>query len=344
MSFVSFQNSSDKAVLTLMKPDAVARMPRVRPCAVQTPQGDKVPFGKRLRRDLRRNRQLYLMLLPVFAFYLIFHYQPMYGAIIAFKNYSPMLGIMKSPWVGVSHFVSFFGSYYFWRILKNTLIISLSSFVFGFPAPIILALLINEIRSRIFAKTVQTITYMPHFISMVVICSMIVEFTSNTGFITYLLSRIGFPVQTMLNNPSLFVPIYVISGIWQETGWGSIIYLAALAGIDQQLYEAATIDGAGRWKQTLHVTLPGLLPTIIILLIMRVGSIMSVGYEKIILLYNPVIYSTADVISTFVYRKGILDYNWSYSTAVGLFNSIVNFILVFTTNYISKKTSETSLW
>jgi putative aldouronate transport system permease protein len=293
---------------------------------------------------MTKNGQLYLIALPVLAYYIIFHYAPMYGAQIAFKDFSPAGGITGSPWVGFKHFSDFFGSIYFIRVLKNTLTISLTSLVFGFPAPIILALLLNELRGRRFSRTVQLITYMPHFISMVVICGMILEFTSQNGLISVVLSWFGIPAKTMLNDARLFVPIYVISGIWQGIGWGSIIYLAALTGIDQELYQAASIDGAGRWKQTLYVTLPGLLPTIIVLLILRTGNILSVGAEKIILLYNPAIYETSDVISSYVYRRGLLNADWSFSSAVGLFNSVVNFILVASVNWLARRTSDTSLW
>jgi len=298
----------------------------------------------RFLREMTKNGQLYLIALPVIAYYVLFHYAPMYGAQIAFKDFSPAGGIAGSPWVGFKHFEDFFGSIYFIRVLKNTLTISITSLVFGFPAPIILALLINELRSRKFSRTVQLITYMPHFISMVVICGMILEFTSQSGLISVVLSWFGIPARTMLNDAGLFVPIYVISGIWQGVGWGSIIYLAALTGIDQELYQAASIDGAGRWKQTLYVTLPGLMPTIIVLLILRTGNILSVGAEKIILLYNPSIYETSDVISSYVYRRGLLNADWSFSSAVGLFNSVVNFILVASVNWLARRTSDTSLW
>lgn len=298
----------------------------------------------RFRREMAKNRELYLIALPVIAYYIIFHYGPMYGAVIAFKDFSPAAGILRSPWIGLTHFRDFFSSVYFVRVIRNTLTISLTSLVFGFPAPIILALLINELRNVRFSRSVQTITYMPHFISMVVICGMIREFTAETGLVSVLLSYVGVPAQTMLNDAKLFVPIYVISGIWQEVGWGSIIYLAALAGIDQQLYQAASIDGAGRWRQTLHVTLPCLLPTVIVLLILRTGNVLSVGSEKIILLYNAAIYETSDVISSYVYRRGLLNSDWSFSSAVGLFNSAVNFVLVSFVNWLSRRTNEVSLW
>lgn len=301
-------------------------------------------FGIRFAKDFKKNKELYVIIAPVILFYILFHYAPMYGAIIAFKDYIPAKGFFESEWVGLKHFADFFQSFYFWRILKNTLLISVNMLVFGFPAPILLALLINELKSKWFSRTVQTVTYMPHFISMVVICGMIAQFTRDNGFVTAFLANFGMPKDTMLSKPDLFVPVYVISGIWQEVGWGSIIYLAALAGVDQELYEAAKIDGAGRWKQTVYITIPSIIPTIIILLILRMGTMMNVGFEKIILLYNPAIYETADVISSFVFRKGLQEFSWSFSSAVGLFNSVINFTLVVTANWISKKTNETSLW
>lgn len=307
------------------------------------------PFAKKsLKRtiamDFQRNKMLYLMFLPVLLFYILFHYVPMYGAVIAFKDFSPMKGIFGSPWAGLKHFEAFFNSYYFWRILRNTLNLSLTSLVIGFPAPIILALLINELRGKIFPRLVQTVTYIPHFVSLVVICGMIKDFTLDTGVINQVLRYFGWQPVTMLSKPELFTPIYVISGIWQEVGWGSIIYLAALTSVDPQLYEAATIDGAGRFKQLLHITLPGILPTIIVMLILRTGKLLNVGFEKIILLYNPAIYETADVISSFVYRKGLLEFNWSFSAAVGLFNSVINFFLLWSTNWLSRKFQGDSLW
>jgi len=224
------------------------------------------------------------------------------------------------------------------------LIISISSLVFSFPAPIILALLLNEVHNKYFKKISQTVYYMPHFISLVVVCSLIKLFTSDTGIVTQLLSYFGYHSGSMLTQTSIFVPIYVISGIWQHVGWDSIIYTAAISGIDQSLYEAAKIDGSNRWQQTLHVTLPGISNTIVILLLLQIGNLMNVGYEKIILLYNPAIYETSDVISSFVFRKGLLESNWSFSAAVGLFNSVINFILVVVFNQISRKVNNFSLW
>jgi len=290
----------------------------------------------------------YIMVLPVLAFYLIFAYKPMFGAVIAFKNFSPLRGIFGSPWAanyGFKNFLDFFKSFYFARTLRNTITISLSSIVFGFPLPIILALLINETKNRYFKKTVQTISYMPHFISLVVVCSMITLFTGQDAFIVQTMHFFGYKgTQNLLNIKEYFVPIYVISGIWQEAGWSCIIYLAALSGIDMELYEAARIDGAGRWRQTIHVTLPGLLSTIILLLILAVGGVMNVGFEKIILLSNDFVMERADVISSYVYRRGLVNGSWSFSTAVGLFNSVINFLLVVLANNLSRRFTGKGLW
>lgn len=297
-----------------------------------------------VKKDLYKNKVLYFMVLPVLIYYILFAYLPMYGIVMAFQDYKPALGVLHSKWVGMENFIDFFSSSYFMRILKNTVTISLASIIFGFPAPILLALLINEVKNKYFVKTVQTITYLPHFISLVVVCGMIKDFTSSNGIITKLLLPIVGDNISLLTKAEWFVPIYVISDIWQGVGWGSIIYIAALSGVDQELYEAASIDGCGRLRSTWHVTLPGILPTIVIMLILRMGSVLSVGYEKIILLYNPTIYSTADVISSFIYRKGLQEYNWSYGTAVGLFNSLINVIFLIVTNKIGRKVSEISLW
>lgn len=303
------------------------------------------PFSKRVRVDWKRNKGIYLLLIPVIAFYIVFKYFPMYGASIAFQDYVPTLGISGSEWIGFEHFIDFFTGRKFFVILRNTLVISVCSLIFCFPAPIILALLMNELRNKLYTRTVQTVTYLPHFISLVVICGLIKNFTANTGFISQIVSTFtGADPTTMLNNPKMFVPIYIISEIWQATGWGSIIYLAALTGVDQQLYEAAMIDGAGRFRQTISVTIPCIMPTIITMLILKIGNILNVGYEKIILLYNPLIYDTSDVISTYVYREGLLNQNYGYSTAVGLFNSLINFIFLLTANYLSKRYTETSLF
>ncbi|NQX71217.1 sugar ABC transporter permease [Paenibacillus alba] len=307
-------------------------------------KGTEATFPTRFRRDFLLNKYLYLMMVPVVAYYLIFHYAPMYGALIAFKEYTPNKGILGSEWVGFQHFQEFFSSYYFWRILKNTVIISLYSLCFEFPAPIILAIMINELANKKFQRFVQTVTYMPYFISLIVIAGMVKDFTNSGGLINNLLTHVGFNDTAMLQKPEMFRTIYILSEIWQKIGWESIIYLAALMSIDQEQYEASKIDGANRWKQIWHITLPGILPTIAIMFILRMGNLLNVGFEKIILLYNPSTYDTADVISSFVYRKGLLEFGWSYSSAVGLFNSVINLALLVTANKISKRVSENSLW
>lgn len=305
---------------------------------------NKQSFFERAKKDFHRNRALYLLMIPVLIFYIVFHYAPMYGAVIAFKDYTPALGVTKSPWVGLENFTRFFGSPYFWRLIRNTLLLSFYNLIFGFPAPIILALLLNEVHNKKFKSLTQTVTYLPHFISMVVVTGMITTFCMSNGMINDIIVLFGGERSPLLQNPNLYRTIYVVSSIWQEVGWGSIIYLSALSGVDSQLYEAASIDGAGKWKQTLNVTLPGIAPTIITMLILKMGSLMSLGYEKTILLYNASTYETADIISSYIYRVGLLDQDWSYSTAIGLFNSVINCILLILTNRISKKLSDTSLW
>lgn len=247
--------------------------------------------------------------------------------------------------MGLQNFRDFFSSVYFKRTVTNTLAISLLELAISFPATILFALLLNEIKSKRFKKVVQTVSYMPHFISMVVVAGLIMDFCNSRGVIASIVAMFnGGKTQNLLGSPEYWRPVYIISGLWKELGFGSIIYLAALSGVDQQLYEAAEIDGASRFKQTIHVTLPGIAPTIIIMLILKIGQIMSVGYEKTILLYNPQVYETADIISSYVYRKGLLEFNYGYSTAVGMFNSVVNFILLVSANYWSKKFTETSLF
>ncbi len=309
-----------------------------------TRRAESYDFKKEFRDNMRKNWSLYLMVLPVLAFYLIFCYKPMYGAIIAFKQYTPGLGIWKSPWVGLDNFRYFFSNPDFIRILSNTLRISLSLIIFGFPAPIILTLLFNEVGNKQFKRVAQSVSYIPHFISLVVICGLIKTFVADGSIIQQIVHAFDGKDGSLLNRAEMFLPIYVISNIWQNIGWDSIIYLAAISSIDPQLYEAAQVDGAGRWKRVLHVTIPGLAPTIIIMLILQLGNILSVGYEKIILLYNPLIYDTSDVILSYVYRMGFESMDWSYSTAVGLFNSVVNFVIIILANTISRKVSDTSLW
>ena len=293
---------------------------------------------------IRTNKSLYMLMIPVLVYYFVFSYIPMYGAVIAFKNFQPGASIFSSPWVGFQNFIDFFTSPLFPRLMTNTLLISIYSLVFGFPIPIILALSINELVGKRFKRVVQTATYLPHFISMVVVCGIIRDFTFTDGVINQIITQLGGAPIAFLQKPEYFRPIYVITGIWQSAGWSSIIYLSALAGIDKELFDAAKVDGANKFRQILHVSIPSLMPTIITLFILNLGSMLSVGSEKILLLYNPAIYETADVISTYVYRKGLLDFSWSFSAAVGLFNSVVNFSLVVVANKINQKTNNNSLW
>jgi putative aldouronate transport system permease protein len=303
------------------------------------------PLAVRIRRELSMNRYLYIMAVPVLLYYAVFHYLPMYGAQIAFKDFDIALGVWASPWAGFKHFSGFIQGMYFWRLLKNTFLISFYQLIFGFPAPIILALLLNELSSDRFKRFIQSAVYLPHFLSLVVVCGMVLDFTARTGVAVKFMALFGFEPVNLMTRPEYFRPVYIISNIWQQIGWGSIIYLSALASIDLEQYEAATIDGAGRFRKMLHITLPGILPTVTIMLILRIGQIMSVGFEKIILLYNPTVYDTADVISSFVYRRGLGEaFQYSFTAAVGLFSSVLNFILIITANQISRKISETSLW
>ncbi len=288
-------------------------------------------------------------LLAMFAFpllwYLIFCYVPMYGIQLAFRNYNPRLGYLGSPLVGFRWFKQFFSSYYWKDIIWNTFSISLYSIVIGFPVPIILAIIINELPGRKFKKVLQNITYIPHFISMVVLCGMLYLFLSpRYGIVNVALSAMGLEPVGFLESSKYFKGVYVASGIWQESGWSSIIYIAALAGIDPSLYEAAKIDGAGRFKRILHVSLPGIVPTVVTLLILRVGQIMSIGFEKAYLLQNDLNLKSSEIISTLVYKQGILQGNIGYATAVGLMNSCLNLLLIVLANKFCKKFFETSLW
>ena len=304
----------------------------------------KKSYWERVKHDLKTNKVLYISIIPVLIFYIVFCYIPMYGVLMAFQDYNPARGILGSTWVGFSNFQEFFSGIYFKRTLLNTITISLSSIFWGFPAPIILAILMNELKNKHFKKSIQTVTYLPHFISLLVICGMIHMFTGEKGIVNDLIAVFGGKRATLLNNPKNFVPVYIISEIWQGVGWGSIIYLAALSGISNDLYEAAHIDGAGRLRQVWHVTLPGLIPTIMTMLILRLGSILNVGFEKIILLYNPINYAKSDVISSYVYRVGLQEFRYGFSAAVGLFNSAIGCAIVLITNNISRRVNDTSLW
>lgn len=295
---------------------------------------------------MKRNWVLYAFLIPAVVYIAIFMYGPMYGLIIAFKDFVPAKGIMGSNWVGMKWFKIFFETPRFWQILKNTLVLSLYSLIVGFPFPIILALVINDIRTSKMKKFCQTVTYMPYFISTVVLVGMLsVFFSPDSGFVNTLLAKLGGSGTTFfMGEEKYFRHMYVWSGIWQSMGWNSVIYIAALSGVDQQLHEAAMIDGANRFQRVLHVDLPTILPTIIILLIMNCGSILNVGYEKVYLMQNDLNSSASEIISTYVYKIGLQQQRYSYSTAIGLFNNIINFGLLVTVNKIAKKLSGTGLW
>lgn len=301
-------------------------------------------FAVRLKKDFIRYRYIYLMLLPVVIYYAVFCYGPMSKIVIAFQNFKPALGISGSKWVGMKYFIDFFTGPYAWRLIRNTLLLNILQIILAFPVPIILALLINEIQSRPYKKLVQTVSYMPHFISLVVMCSLLLTFSRSDGIFNDFLALFGVERSNLMANAKLFRPMYVLSGIWQEAGWGSIIYLATLSTIDPGLYEAATIDGASRFQRMLYVSFPGLVPIIIVQLIMRVGNILTMGFEKVFLLYNPLTYDTADIISTYIYRQGLELTNYSYGTAVGLFNSAVNLLILVLANRLSRKATGESLW
>ena len=304
----------------------------------------EMTLSHKISRDLKMNKYKYLLILPVLVYLALFCYKPMYGLIIAFNNYKPTRGITGSDYVGLMWFDNFFNNIYFWRLLSNTFTISALSIVFGFPAPIILALLLNEIQNDKFKRTVQTITYMPYFISLVVTCSIIKIYCQENGLFSQIIEIFGGTRRNLLIDPSAYRPIYVLSGIWQNIGWNSIIYLAALSGIDQEQYEAARIDGANRFQQMLHITIPGILPTIMILFVLRMGSILNVGYEKVLLLYTENTYNVADVFSTYTYRVGLEQKQYSLSTAVSLFNTMVNIMFLVFTNWLSRKTTESGLF
>jgi putative aldouronate transport system permease protein len=268
----------------------------------------------------------------------------MYGAIIAFKDFSPAQGIAGSPWVGLENFQEFFGGAFFLRLLRNTMAINVLDIIFGFPAPVILALLLNELTSQRFKRMVQTITYLPHFLSLVVVVGILVDFLARDGLVNNLLGVAGVPPTSFMQTANWYWPLYVGSGIWQAVGWGSIIYLASIANVDPTLYEAAVMDGANRWRQMWHITVPGILPMVVTLLILRIGMMMTVGYEKTLLMYNPSTFETADVISSYVYRKGVLGMDYSFTAAVGLFNSAINFAFLIAANRLSRRLNQTSLW
>ncbi len=314
----------------------------------QTPKitAQKAPLknSKNRWKAIQKNWDLYLLIAPVVAYFIIFHYFPLYGIQIAFKDFIATQGIWNSPWVGVKHFGRFFDSYYFWRLIKNTFGIGIYILLVAFPIPIIIALMLNEVRIDKFKRTVQTIIYAPHFLSTVVIVGMLMLFLKPDGLMNQVITLMGGTPVDFISEPSWFKTLYVFSDVWQTMGWSSIIYLAALTGVDYELHESAMIDGASRLKRIWHINIPSIMPTIVILFILSAGSVMAVGFEKIYLMQNTLNMSTSDVISTFVYRSGILEAQYSFSAAVGLFNSIINFIMLVMVNHFAKKVNETSLW
>ena len=302
-------------------------------------------LARGIRKELNHNWDLYLLILPVVLYFIIFCYYPMYGAQIAFRDYRATRGILGSEWVGLEHFRRFFTGAYVGCLFKNTFLISLYSLVFGFPMPIILAIMLNEIRCVWFKKTVQLVTYAPFFLSTVVMVGLLTNYLSlNGGLVNQIIEQFGGEPISFMMEPSMFKTIYVVSGIWQGTGYGSIVYLAALAGIDTALYEAAKVDGATRWQCILHITIPCLMPTAVIMLILNSGSLMNVGFEKVFLMQNDLNMSASDVISTYVYRSGLQNADFSFASAVGLLNSVISFVMVMLVNYIARRLGEVSLF
>lgn len=292
--------------------------------------------GEALRK-IKKSRALYVMFLFPMAYFLVFHYAPMIGNLMAFQEYSIVKGFFGSPWAGTKYFEQFLTDSYFWQVVRNTVLLNLYSLIFFFPAPILFALLLNELRANLFKRFVQSITYIPHFLSTVVVAGMLVNFLSSDGLINQFRGMLGADPITFLSLPEWFRTIFIGSDIWQGLGWGSIIYLAALTGIDPTLYEAATIDGASRWKKMRYITIPGMMTVIMVMLLLNLGHMLSVGFEKILLLYSGPTYETADVIQTYVYRRGLIDSDFSFAAAVGIFQSVLSFALVISANQLSKK-------
>jgi len=313
----------------------------------QTAAAKKQSLKRRFVRAFQRDKWLYLIMLLPFVYYVLFCYYPMYGVTLAFKQYKPKLGIIGSPWAsnnGMKYVLQVVRDPYFWTVFRNTIILNIENLIITFPAPIILALMLNEVAHARYKRIVQTVTYLPHFLSTVVVVGMMNSMFNSSGIVNQIIASMGMDKINFLNDAQYFRPMYIGSNIWQSVGWDTIIFLSALSGLDMQLYEAAKIDGAGRWKQTLHVTIPGILPTIIIMLILAMGRIMNVSYQKILLMMTGTNQSVSDVISTYVYRRGITKADFSYATAVNLFQSLVSLLFVSVTNWISRRTSETSLW
>lgn len=290
------------------------------------------------------NKGVYLIFIPIIVYFIIFNYLPMFGIVMAFEDFNAVRGFLGSKWVGFANFMQFFTGPNFLRILRNTMVISFMGLAFSFPLSIIFALLLNEIFYVPFKKMVQTISYMPYFVSAVVMCGLVIDFVSNNGIITNILVAFGLPRQNLLTNPKYFWLIYTLSGVWQGLGYGSIVFIASITGVSQELHEAAAIDGANRLSRVWHVTLPAMIPTIVTMLILQIGLVLQVGSDKILLLYNPSVYETADVISTHVYRMGIERMQYSYSAAVGLFNSVVGTLMLLGSNALSRKLAGSSIF
>lgn len=301
-------------------------------------------YFQRLWRNIRSYPSLYLLFIPIFLYFIIFKYAPMGGAVIAFEKYRPARGILNSTWVGLKNFEDFLTGPYAGRVISNTLILNFWQILIGFPAPILLAILLNEVHAGKYRKILQSVSYLPYFISLVVVCGIVKEFCASDGLFSDLFALMGFPRENLLTDIRYYRVIYVLSSLWQSCGWGSILYIATLTNTDPQLYEAATVDGAGRFRRIWHVTLPALLPVIIVQLIMRIGNIMSYGADRTLLLYSPAVYDKADIISSFVYRYGLLNLNYSYASAVDLFNSVINLILLVSANKLCGKLTGESLW
>lgn len=299
---------------------------------------------KKLFRDIAKHPQIYLMAIPVILFYLVFCYLPMAGLIMAFQDFKVTTSFFNSEFIGLENFVSFFENPYFWTLIRNTFLLNVYDIIFCFPVPILIALLLNELKSKKFKSVIQTSIYMPNYVSVVILCGLVIDFCSREGIVNKILAIFGIPANNLMLDAGLFRTIFITTNVWQLAGWTSIVYMAAISGINIELYDAAYVDGCGRWRRLWHVTLPGILPTIIIMTIMRMGTILSVGYEKIILLYNNLTLKTADVISSYVYREGIQGGRYGYTSAVGLFNALVNLAFLAITNFISRRLTEQSLW
>lgn len=298
----------------------------------------------RWRASVRRDWQLYSLVVLPLIFFVVFRYLPMAGNIIAFRRFRPGSNIFGDEWVGFYYVELFVNDAQFWHVFRNTLALGSLALLIVFPLPIILALMLNELRSRKFKRLVQTVSYLPHFMSVVIVAGLVFQLTSLNGTINQIIEQLGAEPVSFMQRAEWFRTVYVSSEVWQTVGWGTILYLAALTTIDPQLYEAARIDGASRWRQTWHVTLPGIRPTMVVLLILNIGTFMAVGFEKILLLYNPLLYPTADVISTYLYRVGIVSSNFSYATAIGLFEALIGLTLILSANAISRRLVGASLW